>query len=774
VEEVLDQLPLYWTTAVLGDALWWSGSFLALGTVLHWLHIVRAPQLMLAAAAAYLAIGLGWLSCLGVLLFFSSSWCVGRGLLLVLFPERPSAGHSIPLVIGLLLLLALFGVLIHFPVNTPLLYRVLLALPLLLLMRSRQYREFASCFAGFMQPPGATGQIPFPLFAVLLTLTIAVARYAFFPSISGDDNALHLRMWAELSWLQMYTFDFTSQIWAVAPFALDLLHAIVSLAAGTDARGALNLALLALLLRQLWCTLALWTVLPRDRLLLLALFVSTPLLGNLLITLQTELFLALLASIGVRLLQDSGRDWYSERSLALIACAALACATKLPGAVLGILLLLPLIWQLWPLRLAEWRGKARRSRLLVPGLLLTAGFVALHSYAVAWLSTGNPLFPLYNGIFLSPHTDPFNFSDGRWLRGFSLSSYFSAFFATSSYYESRDFVAGFQYLILLPPGLALLIRWLPPRQAWAVLVPLLGFGLVMFYNTQYWRYLFPVMPLATLAMAPLLREHLAAWLRYLARGLLSCCLVLNLWFYPGISYLMAVPPGQVFSAEGREQAMRQWLPEMALSLDLNTVAENTRTLYAPDRPFGALLRGDPWYPMWYAPHRRDIASSIRSAEQLASTIRSEGITHAIWNVSRQAPVGIGEQLVQDHLSEYGLPLRESGEAVLFALAEAPLEYRTDWEGAGSLPLDSASLAVTGKSALRLSGRFACTVDSSIIVADLHWDQGAVTRRLLTCQDLDVSLRQAIPVPEGAARLILKLFANDGSPIVAADLNLELH
>src|SRR5690606_38852760 len=124
-------------------------------------------------------------------------------------------------------------------------------------------------------------QVPFAWYALLVILLGATARYALFPSIGGDDNALHLRLWTELAWRHYYSFDFKAQVWSVAPFALDLLHAVPSLVAGADARGSLNLALYLLLLRQLWCILAGWGLRPADSLLLLTLFVSTPLTGNL-------------------------------------------------------------------------------------------------------------------------------------------------------------------------------------------------------------------------------------------------------------------------------------------------------------------------------------------------------------------------------------------------------------------------------------------------------------------------------------------------------------
>src|SRR5690606_20282233 len=96
-------------------------------------------------------------------------------------------------------------------------------------------------------------------------------------------------------------FDVHNQIWSVAPFAVDLLHAGLSLLAGADARSAMNLGLALLLLLLMARIMQHWLLPARVQWLLMVLMASTPMLGNLLLSLQTELLLAVVALAGLRL-----------------------------------------------------------------------------------------------------------------------------------------------------------------------------------------------------------------------------------------------------------------------------------------------------------------------------------------------------------------------------------------------------------------------------------------------------------------------------------------
>ena len=118
--------------------------------------------------------------------------------------------------------------------------------------------------------------------------------------------------------LHRFNFHLDINVWALAPFTTDLLHAVVSLVAGGDALKALNLALLALLARQIWSIAARFGLTDRDRLLVVTLFASTPMLGFRLGTLQTELLL------------PPRRAWLPAMTRASISAALLRSALPRP------------------------------------------------------------------------------------------------------------------------------------------------------------------------------------------------------------------------------------------------------------------------------------------------------------------------------------------------------------------------------------------------------------------------------------------------------------
>ena len=64
---------------------------------------------------------------------------------------------------------------------------------------------------------------------------------------------------------------------------------------------------------------------------------------------------------------------------------------------------------------------------------------------------------------------------------------------------------------MLPIAILALLRPGIPGRMRIILAPLLGFGLAMFYATQYWRYLFPVIPLAAVTIGSLFIQRGAIW-----------------------------------------------------------------------------------------------------------------------------------------------------------------------------------------------------------------------------------------------------------------------
>lgn len=762
----------YWSPAFAGGTASSVGAGIALAILLRVVVPARAASVLAGIAALYVAGGLGPLAACAALFAASACLVLGRRVLAWMFPAQ-AVSPTVAATCGLALYLALFGLMIHVPVNYRAMYVVLLAAPLVaeditgnlpaLLSSSRAKLTAWRAFAE---------DLPYPAFAAAVLGTVFVARYGFLPTAGFDDNALHLGLWTQLRYGAMYEFDFRTQVWEVAPFAVDLLHAAVNLVAGTDARGATNVLLLALTLWQLWAVFAVFGLAHGKRALLLALFASTPLAAYALLTLQTELFMALLATTGLRLVLEL-RAWCSPHGAALLAIAALCCAAKLPGAGLGVMLLAAAAWRLWSVR-------DRLERATPRGIALLAAFTAVlatlafNAYATAWIKTGNPVFPLYNAIFESPYFDTAaNFTDPRWVQGFNFATYWRVFFDTSGFFESEDFVAGFQYLVLFPLGLVALLASKPLRaHAPLLLVPLFGYALFVFAATQYWRYQFPVMPLATVVMGALLVPQCGRAGTWLVNGALVACIALNLAFLPGISGVMQEAPERSWTPAGKRQVIERFAPARLLNEWLHAYAPGSRVLYPESIPYGATLDGTPLYPMWYAPDVEAAFAGIDDADAGFAFLRDWQVDYVMgWSNAPGGPDSMN-WVLRRFLSRFALPLVQAGDHALYVIADTPPAYARVFEAPDALAVDRTprplgEFNAAGATAFRYRAEFACNGDDGYFAAQINWDNGQYYYHPLPCSTAPLQFEEALPVPPGAmsGQLWARVDGTDGATLV---------
>src|ERR1035441_2691364 len=159
-------------------------------------------------------------------------------------------------------------------------------------------------------------------------------------------------------------------------------------------------------------------------------------------------------------------------------------------------------------------------------------------YGIAWLKTGNPIFPFRNDTFHSRQLDPnADIRDERFHRPLAWSTPYNLTFRSNRYYEGQDGSFGFQYLVLAPLGLlALLVA--PRRQAVGAAVVSITAILLFLTTEPNARYLYPAMPLLFVPFAALL-GWASAHQRVLARSLLAfaiACAAINVYFLPTSSY----------------------------------------------------------------------------------------------------------------------------------------------------------------------------------------------------------------------------------------------
>ena len=791
-------LPLYWNKPLLIDAVRWATGVLALSIPLQLLKfkIRYTHQILIATLLGYLTIGVGTLNSLATVYFLASSYLLGRiALRQIINEDVASTLFDRALLIGLALNTCIFTILTHYPVNNQFTYISILGLPLIaLLHRNFRINVLTSFTAESKFSLSRLQQIPFWLLTFMVMVAGYVFRFAFFPTIGFDDNVLHLRLWAELSNTQQYSFNIENQIWSLAPFAVDLLHSIISIVSNSDARGAMNLAIAGLILRAVWALSSHLLTQHIDKALLLLLFCSTPILATLLTSLQTELVLAFLITSGIKILLEDGTVDPNSKSLALLAVAALCAAVKLPGMVLGVMLLVAYI----PTLLSErpnLRTQQRKSSLAIYILLIIVlTFTALQPYIYSWYVSGNPLFPLYNEIFKSPFYAIRNFADPLYQKGFTFHSYWSTFYQTGSYYESENFVAGFQYLYFLPIALiALLVGATTKKIKIAIIVPTLGFGVIMFYASQYWRYLFPVVPLASVVIGYLLSKSsdlltnnkIATWT---TRAMFLVFIGINGYFLPGVTWYLTTPTQVSFTEKGKSKVTELVAPSKSVSNYLNTHSENPTVLFDPSATYGATLFGNPFYVTWYAPKQVRAFGNITSKADVAALIDNGKIDYVVWNSSISAEKR-NRIAMQEFLTAYGQPVYQAGLIILYKLSKHELSYKplfklhsesaTDQPenqavSATTTPTVISTIKVTDSKSVKYDVTFECSNEVGSFIAQINWNISPPYYKLVPCSRNRTNFTETLPIPEGATSGDIYITARDRERVEIIDLNIGVN
>ena len=206
---------------------------------------------------------------------------------------------------------------------------------------------------------------------------------------------------------------------------------------------------------------------------------SLPLTAGLAGGMQTELPTAAVL-LWMCALAAAPRDTRLSSWLLLAVLAGGLLAIKTMGALMALPVLL------WALVRHPWPSLPRIVLVALVGLLVGAS-----SYAYATWIAGNPVLPLFNGIFHSPYYAPVNFLDATYSVGFGANLPWMLTFHSSRYFESQDGAAGVALVGLA--GLWLLALLRPSTRA-ATLVATAVLVLPLL-PVQYLRYAYPGMVL---------------------------------------------------------------------------------------------------------------------------------------------------------------------------------------------------------------------------------------------------------------------------------------
>lgn len=581
----------------LGLALATVGAWLATGRRWNRSLFPTVAALFPLAAFAYYA---------GSALAFSAITMALGAVAIGISPDASRDGvASPPTLIGLALMSAVVGWLLPFPMHDARLYLALFGV--IALVRRKAITRHALATAGAWQ--SLAGAHPF-----WTTFACAAAALAslglWLPSLNYDDNASHLILADQLLAGGYYRLDVSSQIWAVAPWANNVLHGVAALLAGQEARAAVNILWLLLglsgafrLARSLGATRV-------AALAAAAVFASHPLTTYFGSTMQVDgIVAAVLMHFAAEMVSAKGRIPAPIQAGALLGLLAGLKTSNV------LYVLLPFAWLCWNAhRHGEWKRLGK--------MVLMAAAIGGPSYFYALTITGNPVFPLFNAIFQSPYMPLENFHDSRWDTGVDWRSLWDLTFSTTRFAESYPGAAGIALLSLLPALSLEMFRNRPSRWvgAW-----LLVSGALMFVQIQYLRYVFP-------AIAVLCTVGVVGLSRFVPPKAFAAAIVAltlaNFWLMPTTSWIAKTNPWAALLKQGNaaDRGIQQSIiPERALLARLQVISPQACVLMA-DQPFVAGAGGRVNAMGWYDPR---LSQSRAWAEADATGARWQKVLSAV-------------------------------------------------------------------------------------------------------------------------------------------------
>ena len=498
-----------------------------------------------------------------------------------LLVTRGPFGIAAKAIIGVALLAGIVGWLLPFPLHWRCVYLPLLLL-ICVLLRSSLFDELRRARKAWRTAidadPGAAA------FTVLCVGLCSVG--CWIPTVQFDDLGYHLGLPSQLAALGYYRMDAHSQIWALAPWAGDIVQAVTQLLAGREARGAVDGAWLLAIATLSWQLATALRMPVRARWSCTALVASQPLLAALVGGMQAELpaTAAVLALALVVARAESNEEIRTALPFALLAGLLLALKTGFIALIVPLLLVL--VW------------KRRRDLDLRTGIVALTMCVlsAGSSYVYAALLTGNPLFPLLNAWFQSPLMAAANLQDPRWSAPLGWDFPWRLTFRSREFGEGWDGLAGFTLLALL--GTLPVVLWLR-NVRWLALAALLS-GAAALGAVHYFRYAFP----ALMLLVPcLVGAVFAALSERSAIRLLAGVIVLD-FLYQGASF-WTLHNGAITREVGAlssEPVLRRFAPERLLIAAARERAPDANVLLCgAGEPFAAELAGHGFTATHYDP-----------------------------------------------------------------------------------------------------------------------------------------------------------------------------
>jgi glycosyltransferase involved in cell wall biosynthesis len=560
--------------------------------------LLAAPRWFgLAMAALVLvlsAMSVGPAAVLAVLFFLLSASALGSKLL-GRAKEHSPARELCAVMLGAAVYIFAMNWLARAPVHYPAVWGVVLALPIAADLAG--VRRRLAWLGRALVPQRAPGVAVRASVALLVYIALAQWFVALKPEVSADGLAMHLAIPMDIAAHHALTFDPSRFVWAVMPMGADYAYSIVYLLGGEYGARLLDFAMLLIVVGLLYSACRRWLG-PAAACLVAASFAATPIVQLVTGSLFVENVLAALVLAMMTAIWQLSETGNRRFLFAAMALGGVAISVKF-GALAFVAVAVPFA--------LSAGGMRRGAKFAAVAVLLAA---AAPPYAIAYAKTADPLFPFLNGKFHSPLLPPgTEIRDYRFHQPFSWRTPYAMTFRTNDYYEGQNGSLGFQYLVLVPLGIAGLFVT-RHRVAVSAAVVVLGAGFFVMSSEPNARYVYAAIPLALVPVAALL-----GWLAQRQRAVFAGMMVflvgataLDAYFLPSSSYYhkdfsLRVP----FSRVEHEKYLADGAPVRNVVAYYNRAHPNSAVLFTHEAAIAGAL-GDVYENHW---HQMSVWQRIR-------------------------------------------------------------------------------------------------------------------------------------------------------------------
>lgn len=560
--------------------------------------------------------------------------------------------------VGLVLVSFFFAVVARLPIHYTWSYVAVLSSCVLIKSRAWREKVVQGLRAHMGKEAPVMGAWEALLFGLILTATLVKFLANLLPEIGADALAMHLAMPAAVATSHSWNPAAAGFLWGWIPLACDWLYTTAFMLGGEQAARLYNFSadvLTALLVGFVAGNLAgkkagyiaacVYTCNPMTYLLTSSLFVEN--------TWTLWCFSAVVLASRLTGEKSQVRDW-----LATGVALAGALSAKVITVFWFPLFVVPFLVAK-PVSLS--RVTSRLAAVSLP--VITIGAMP---FIIAFIETGNPVFPFMNAIFKSPYYyKDASFDNPNFHSNLSWNSIYEITFQSQRYLEASPGAFGVVWVVFLAASYAfVLIRGTMWMRAVAIFSLL--FTYLVFREQAYLRYIAPVYPIWAIGVAFSVVQVTSGLIsRTVLIGLTGILDLANLGLYSNSTWgYRSLPIAEIGDVGARLHWRDNLVPERKIG-DVLSQLDESRVLWLGRATYGGVTQhvaGNDW-------HNPQIQRALDS--DVTSTVKSV-LSSYDYVVMTPEYDSCGKQHMCALLSELGAPKLSFGGAKLYAI---PSEWR---------------------------------------------------------------------------------------------------